>query len=377
MRRRGCFNRRWRRASRESGRGDRRGAPLGQGTGVDALTHGVQDLGHAVEGQAGEVVQGVAPPAQRQQPLHGGLVEAHADHLGRHAADDGVGRHVAGDHAAAGDDGAVADRHALEHQGSGADPDVVADGRAREIPGEINAPRPLAVPRARSGEQVPVVGGGILSEQRGGHPVRRVLVEADHRIGSDRAVAAHARARQPRTVEAGEGADLDAAGHGRVHHHRRLEGGGMAEVVPAGHLAQQQAVRPQPLHLAGREVHHAVRRRGGSGRHGAERAGLRGRRVANHDPALARGGVRDRQYEAAVAVAEADFQQVRPKPLRRAGCPQRVAREDLHDQSGVGRARVVRPAPYHAWFAAFDVGTDRQASSPGAGERRPMVPAKR
>ena len=52
---------------------------------------------------------------------------AFADLFGRGAGDDGVGRHVARDNAAGGDDGAVADGRAAEDDGPVADPTIVAD----------------------------------------------------------------------------------------------------------------------------------------------------------------------------------------------------------------------------------------------------------
>ena len=54
---------------------------------------------------AGNLLQRLVPPAQGQQALHGGGVEAEPQHLGRAAAHNATGRHVARQHRTGGDGG--------------------------------------------------------------------------------------------------------------------------------------------------------------------------------------------------------------------------------------------------------------------------------
>ena len=70
------------------------------------------------------------PPGERLVALGDLAVEALADRLCRHAADDGVGRDVLGHHGAGADHRAVADGDARQDGRAVADPGVVADGDA-------------------------------------------------------------------------------------------------------------------------------------------------------------------------------------------------------------------------------------------------------
>src|SRR5437763_684535 len=66
-------------------------------------------------------------PSTSLAPAQRARARAHADQAGGDAADDGVGRHVLGDHRARADDRVVADRDAAQEARAVADPHVVAD----------------------------------------------------------------------------------------------------------------------------------------------------------------------------------------------------------------------------------------------------------
>ena len=93
-----------------------------------------------------------------------------ADHLRRGAGDDGVGRHVASDHGARGDDRPGPDLDPFHHHRAVSDPDVVADFRV--------AQRRLVAQR----------GAGVL-EGVAAHPVAGmgVFFLADEAVRADRA----------------------------------------------------------------------------------------------------------------------------------------------------------------------------------------------
>ena len=76
---------------------------------------------------AADLLHRPVPPCDGVETGDGVVVEAVADHLGRVAADHGVGGHVAGDHGAGGDNSAVADFYSRHDQGVIANPDIVAD----------------------------------------------------------------------------------------------------------------------------------------------------------------------------------------------------------------------------------------------------------
>lgn len=79
----------------------------------------------------GDDLDGPVPPSRAQQALDVVLVlgEARADDTHRVARDHRVRRHVVGDDARGCEHGAVADRHARQHERGVAEPDVVTDHR--------------------------------------------------------------------------------------------------------------------------------------------------------------------------------------------------------------------------------------------------------